>query len=130
MEPDTEFVRRFVLLAEVLAEPLSEKRIAGYWAALSDLEPSDVWAAMDHALKTNPYFPRPAELRAYAEDLAQKRAERRRLEHPVVPRYQRLEPGDTPVGSERIAAFFAELRQKIKTMPGPQPPSRERRQLR
>ena len=127
MPPDVEFATRLGVLAEVFGESLTPNRVAGYWAALSDLEPGDLYAAMDHALKTCRFFPRPAELRDHAESLAEDRRRRRLEESPVVPHYRRLEAGDVPVSPERLTAFLAELRQMVKAMPGPEPRSHGRR---
>ena len=120
MSPDLEFAKRLGVLAEVLGEALTPVRVAGYWAALSDLEPADLYAAMDHALKTSRFFPRPAELRDHAGSLAEARRRLLLDESPVVPHYRRLEPGDVPASPERVAAFFAELRQRIRSMPEPE----------
>jgi hypothetical protein len=117
MSCEAEFAKRLGVLAEVFAESLSPMRVAGYWAALSDLEPVDVYAAMDHALKTSRFFPRPGEVREHAEALADKRRERERQDKPVVPHYRRLEAGDVPVSAQRIAQFLAEMRQMIRSMP-------------
>jgi hypothetical protein len=61
--PDAEFVKRFLALAEVMGETLSDVRIAGYWSALDDLTPNDLYAALNDALRTCTFFPKPAEIR-------------------------------------------------------------------
>jgi hypothetical protein len=70
MWTDTEgvaFARRLTLLAEVLAEPMSPTRIAGYRAALDDLTPDEVNAALNRATRACKFFPKPAELREFVE---------------------------------------------------------------
>lgn len=119
MTPDVEFVKRLVVLAEVMGEPLSEMRIGGYWAALSDLDLEDLCAAMDRALKTSRFFPRPAEIRATVEDIASKRWERRQaLQGP--PDRLRLLPGDTLATDGQWQTFLTDMRKLIKTMPEPE----------
>jgi hypothetical protein len=126
MTPDREFVKRLVVLAEVMGEPLSEIRIGGYWAALADLPTDDLYVAMDDALRTSKFFPRPAELRTRAEEVVSKRNERRwALEGP--PHRLRLSPGDTHASEEQWQEFLGNMRRIIKTMPGPKAHSRKAR---
>ena len=119
MLPDAEFVKRLVILAEVMGETLSEVRIAGYWSALEGLTPADLYAAMDHALKTSKFFPRPAELREHAEALAEKRRKYEADHNQIEPVYRRLAADNLPASPERVAAFWAEMRALVKSMPAP-----------
>ena len=119
MSPEGEFAARLGILAEVFGEVLTPIRVGGYWAALSDQAPSDVWAALDHALKTSKFFPRPAELRDQALACADQRRKAQADQAPVEPGYRRLSEGDIVASPERIAAFWAEMRALIKSMPAP-----------
>lgn len=60
------FAACLTALAETFAEPCSVARLEGYFAALEDLPLPAVEAAIQGALRTATFFPRPAELRALA----------------------------------------------------------------
>lgn len=127
---------RLAALAEVLAEPLSPVRIAGYRAALDDLPAAEVFAAIGEAAKACKFFPRPAELReivarehdrralAQARQLAHE-AEQRRLaawQAEDATRHQRhLTTGDNPPDDAAAARFLDELhalvRQNVRPFP-------------
>jgi hypothetical protein len=119
MSPEVEFAGRLGVLAEVFGEVLTPIRVGGYWAALQDQVPTDVWAALDHALKTSKFFPRPAELREHAEALAEKRRKYDADHNQIEPVYRRLAADNPPASPERIAAFWAEMRALVKSMPQP-----------
>ena len=59
------FATRLAALAEVFAEPLTPVRVAGYRAALDDLAPTEVFAAIGTAAKGCRFFPKPVELREF-----------------------------------------------------------------
>lgn len=65
-----DFMRRLTMLAEILGEPLSPARLAGYRMALDDLDPEDLAGALNYHAKHAEYFPKPAVIRHRAEVLA------------------------------------------------------------
>lgn len=122
MPPDAEFVKRLLVLAEVMGESLSELRIAGYWAALSDLASEDTGHAMDRALKECRFFPRPAEIRDMARDHAQRRFLRERERDD-----RRRRSLELPMSAEererheaRVAQFLDTIKATVRAMPGPE----------
>ncbi|HXJ36986.1 MAG TPA: hypothetical protein VMS22_23360 [Candidatus Eisenbacteria bacterium] len=60
------FGRHLIALAETFAEPMSSARLYGYFAALTELPLPAVLRAIETALSTARFFPRPAELRELA----------------------------------------------------------------
>lgn len=62
---NVEFRNRLVALAEVFDLKLAATRQALYFEALRDLPFEDVARALNHAIKTCTFFPRPAELRTF-----------------------------------------------------------------
>lgn len=112
-----EFIARLAMLAEVMDTTLTPIRIAGYRAALDDLNPDDLVVALNEATKFCKFFPKPAEIRDYALDAQRIRERRDALAHPYVPSYRRLAPGDTPVPLARIDAELAKLRALVRTIP-------------
>jgi hypothetical protein len=56
--------RMIAALAEVFGEALTEVRIEGYLAALSDVPTEALRMGLQRAMKTARFFPKPAELRA------------------------------------------------------------------
>lgn len=62
-EQAVEFLSRLTLLAEVLAEPMTPTRLAGYRAAVDDLDPSDLAAALNDCARMCRFFPKPVEIR-------------------------------------------------------------------
>ena len=58
-----EVAKRLTLLAEVLGEPISPVRLAGYRAALDDLPVVDLVAALNDCANTCKFFPKPVEIR-------------------------------------------------------------------
>lgn len=69
------FGLRIAALAEALGEPMSDLRTEAYFGALSDLPLAAVIAAMQAALTTCRFFPKPVELRELVEGTAQDGAE-------------------------------------------------------
>ena len=63
-EPEAlQFAGRLTLLAEVLSEPMTPTRLAGYRAALDDLAFDDIAVALNDCAKTCKFFPKPVEIR-------------------------------------------------------------------
>jgi len=56
------FATELTMVAEVFGERLSESRLRAYFAALEAYSIEDVQAACRGAIKTNRFFPRPADL--------------------------------------------------------------------
>jgi hypothetical protein len=60
------FAELLALLGETFQEPITEARMAGYWVALEDIPLPVLQAAVQEALRSCRYFPRPVELRERA----------------------------------------------------------------
>jgi hypothetical protein len=146
-EPDAHgFATRLTLLAELLAEPMSPTRLAGYRAALDDLPVEDVYGALGQAAKECRFFPRPVELREFAHAAQQARdrvieesfrlaaheraaqqletrqddlAERERTFAERLQREREAWEQGQPARDAAFAAFQAAMREvlKLKTMP-------------
>ena len=133
MTPDesAQFIGRLTMLAELLGEPMTPTRLAGYVGTCDDLDISDLVDALNDCARTCKYFPRPVEIRdRVAEvqhirarlEMDQERAERlarQELETPAPPRElpaHYVEPEMTPeeraAQSERIATLWAGFREK------------------
>lgn len=125
-EPDADFAKRLLVLAEVFGEPMSPIRLGGYWAALSDIDPEDLYRGMDEALRVCTFWPKPAELRklAVAEASARHYEQRLRslppveddppmLEPPLV--VEPAEPEPTPEERAERAARIEALWQELFT---------------
>jgi hypothetical protein len=69
------FAQALVLLAETLAEPISELRGEGYWLALRDRPLVDVLTAFRLLLQTARFFPKPADVRIAIDGPIEDRAE-------------------------------------------------------
>lgn len=63
VDDNRDFTQRLAALAEVFDVKLSAARIALYFETLREFALADVVRALNHAAKTNKFFPRPAELR-------------------------------------------------------------------
>ncbi len=61
-----EFIRRLVALAEIFDKSLSVSTQTLYFDAMSNYDFPEVMAALDQALATCRFFPRPSELREFA----------------------------------------------------------------
>jgi hypothetical protein len=70
------FAQALYVLGEVFNEPVSEVRAEGYFDSLKDLDLEAVLAACRHAMATQTFFPRPAELRTTATGSVEDQAER------------------------------------------------------
>lgn len=128
----TGFAQRLAVLAEILAEPVSPVRIAGYRAALDDLPPDEVYAAIGQAAKSCIYFPKPVEIRTIVDEardramlaarrLDEQAREQARLTDERKQLTTRLDVArDKPVSQEAVDECRAALRAIIQraTMPG------------
>jgi multidrug efflux pump subunit AcrA (membrane-fusion protein) len=61
------FVELLTLLATTFDAPMGSTRLEGYWRALEDMPLDALELAVDQALRTLRFFPKPAELREPAE---------------------------------------------------------------
>lgn len=85
-----------------------------YIDALSDLPPELLQAAVKHAIASNPFFPKPAELRSYvADELAAYRRQRDEAYLASLPK-----PADPPPPSPEDIAHVAEVMAEIKGILG------------
>ena len=64
------FIRRLAAAAEVLGEPVTPARLAGYAALLADLPADDVVRGLESAVQRAEFFPKPVHIRREAEGLA------------------------------------------------------------
>jgi hypothetical protein len=80
-----------------------------YIEALADIPPELLRAAVRHAIAANPYFPKPAELRASIADELQSYWRRRREEMPTLPK-----PEDRPPPSPEDIAHVKEAMRQIR----------------
>jgi hypothetical protein len=62
-----DFGRVFFVLCETFGEPISDLRTEGYFAALGDFSIDQARAAMNQALRSCKFFPKPVELRELIE---------------------------------------------------------------
>lgn len=140
------FVARLTSLAELLGEPMTPTRLAGYVGACDDLDLADLAAALNDCARTCKFFPKPAEIRervAEAEHertrlaMDLERAERmaRQALEPPVPQMQlsaryvepELTPEERAAQSQWIAGLWEGFRDKwrqiagLKAMDGPPP---------
>ena len=69
-----EFIDIITLLADGLDQDLSERKIAFYYGALSDLSIQQVRAAADHISKVATFFPKPVDFRKFVTGDIEERA--------------------------------------------------------
>lgn len=71
-----QFATAMYTAGEVFNEPVSEIRIEAYWHALVDLEIEGVLSAITYGIKSERFFPRPADIRNAIMGTAEERAEK------------------------------------------------------
>jgi hypothetical protein len=104
------FAQSLGLLAETLGAELSEFGMEGYWFALSDLTLDQLRLAVQMALKTCRFFPKPVELREYAsgatlEDRVEVGWQMWRRAAKIVGSYRSIVISDGVLGETLVACF-------------------------
>lgn len=92
-------VKALTAAAVTLNEPMCQDRILGYLAALEGLKPDDVVIAIAGQIKTNKFFPRPA-------DIIKAVNEKKKVDSydSRYPKFEQLEASEFDPSNEELAA--------------------------
>jgi hypothetical protein len=106
------FAANMTVLAETLGEPMTMGRIAGYCAALEDVNPECLHFGLSRAMRECKFFPKPVELRELGEQApAWRRLQDARRGELEARQVKALGPGLT---DEQIQANIAKLKAVVK----------------
>ena len=107
------FYKRLAVLAEVMGEPLSPVRLAGYSEALEDAPFPAVLLGIAAAMRTCRFFPRPTEIR----ELGLESREWQRLTEAAREQRRALTTRHQPeMSPEAITANIAALKQAVAAL--------------